>query len=330
MSNNTCCIWIQKVKTPLNERFIFGLSNINIYNGKSNLSEYNELYYHNPTTYDSIEKFINSYNPNETIIIHNLSENIIEGIIKCLQLNSKKNHIIDLNNKTNNNSLQALNCENQVYQNQIIQKYFPNMNNEIFRYNILEKPISLQSYCFLLNFVGLHNVNLINKISEPIIEQLDEILVCANHSLKQLNMIGNGNEINYCLKDGTICSVFSILNKCKTKMGKRAMNEIILNPICNPKKLNEIYNNLDYILDKKYVFDHFLNDIKDYEKILTKIKLNRITPNDIFHIIETHKILENILKYISKDQGHGAADKKLRQMFKFNEYIKSVKNLLFL
>ena len=56
LSNNTCCIWIQKVKTPLNERFIFGLSNINIYNGKSNLSEYNELYYHNPTTYDSIEK----------------------------------------------------------------------------------------------------------------------------------------------------------------------------------------------------------------------------------------------------------------------------------
>ena len=202
------------------------------------------------------------------------------------------------------------------------------MNNEIFRYNILEKPISLQSYCFLLNFVGLHNVNLINKISEPIIEQLDEILVCTNHSLKQLNMIGNGNEINYCLKDGTICSVLSILNKCKTKMGKRAMNEIILNPICNPKKLNEIYNNLDYILDKKYVFDHFLNDIKDYEKILTKIKLNRITPNDIFHIIETHKILENILKYISKDQGHGYADKKLRQMFKFNEYIKKCKKFV--
>ena len=33
------------------------------------------------------------------------------------------------------------------------------------------------------------NVNLINKIKEPNIEQIQNILYCANHSLKQLNMI---------------------------------------------------------------------------------------------------------------------------------------------
>ena len=55
LSNNISCIWIQNIKS----KFIFGLSNINILNGRSNLCEYYENYYNNPTTYVCIEKFLN-------------------------------------------------------------------------------------------------------------------------------------------------------------------------------------------------------------------------------------------------------------------------------
>ena len=61
LSNHMSCIWIQKVKTIHKNQYIFGLSNINLMNGKSNIFEYSENYYHNPTTYDSIETFLNMY-----------------------------------------------------------------------------------------------------------------------------------------------------------------------------------------------------------------------------------------------------------------------------
>ena len=60
LSNNMSCIWIQKVKTFLNqEQYVFGMSNINLMSGHSYVCENYENYYHNPTTYDTIETFLN-------------------------------------------------------------------------------------------------------------------------------------------------------------------------------------------------------------------------------------------------------------------------------
>ena len=113
-------------------------------NGKSNIFEYSENYYHNPTTYDSIETFLNIYNPIEFVLIHNVELDIIQSIIQYLQIKSKKYHVIDLNNKEHILSIQAERCENQVYQHEIILSFFPNMNVEIFNqlnYKLLLKPL---------------------------------------------------------------------------------------------------------------------------------------------------------------------------------------------
>ena len=60
--------------------------------------EYYENYYHNPTTYDCIEKSLNIYNPIEIIFIHNIEKEQIQNIINFKRL--QKKHIIDL---TDNN-----------------------------------------------------------------------------------------------------------------------------------------------------------------------------------------------------------------------------------
>lgn len=321
LSNNISCVWIQKTKKTsiCGEKFIFGLSNINVFNGNSNLCEYFETYYHNPTSYDSIEKFLNIYSPIETIIIHNLEDSIICSIVDFLQMKCKKYHVIDLANKTHELSTQALNCESQVYQNEIIKTYFPSMNYEVFKYNVSDKPISLQSYCFLLNFVRQHNVCLIDKISEPNIEQAHDILVCANHSLKQLNIIDDN--VNYYDKDGKISSVLSILNQCITKMGKRAMNDIVLNPTSNHDNLTKDYNTLEYIFNKKYTFDSYLRQIKDIDRILMKFKLQRVSPSDICSLYESCVVLEDIYEYLK-------GDKKSSQMFSLVKCGKESKKLV--
>jgi DNA mismatch repair protein MutS len=319
LSNNMACIWIQKINLLNKEKIIFGMSNVNIYNGTSNLCEYCEEYYHNPTTYDSIEKFMNVYNPVEVILVHNMENNLVQNIIQFLHLSNIKYYNIDLKNREHSLSIQANNCESQVYQKEIILSFFPKMDFEVFKYNIDDKPICLQSYCFLLNFVSQHNVNLINKIQEPNIEQFKDILYCANHSLKQLNIIGSSGE-NKDKK--SINSVMDILNICHTKMGKRTFNDLLLNPINNHETLSKIYSNTDHIMSKGYIFDEQLSKIKDLDKIMTKLKLRKITPSDIYNIHDSCKLFDGIYKSIKKDKTVCDIYKIDENVIKYGQFMK--------
>ena len=121
-----------------------------------------------------------------------------------------------------------------------------------------------------------------------------------------------------------------ILNKCITKIGKRGMNEMLLNPICNSKQLQSRYSDIDYILKKKYNFDDHLRLIKDVEKIMTKIKLKKGKPSDIYSIYDSSWILNKIFTKLKQD-------KKATQIFgltkfpkqheKFNKFIDSCLNI---
>jgi DNA mismatch repair protein MutS len=319
LTNNMSCVWIQKIKTLNKEKIIFGLSNINIYSGKSNLCEYYDEYYDNPTTYNSIEKFINVYNPVELILIHNLEERQCNNMINYLQLDVRKYYNINLNDKEHNLSIQANKCENQIYQKEIITTYFKNIDFEVFKYSVDDKPICIQGYCFLLNFVVQHNVNLINKIQEPSVEQFNDILYCANHSLKQLNIINNTSENK---RNGITC-VMDILNKCYTKMGKRSFNDMVLNPINNPKELEKQYDDIEYVLNNKiYIFNEPLSKMKDLDKILTKLKLKKLAPNDVYHLYEACKLYDIIYNCIRKDKRCCEIYKIDEQVKKYQEFIK--------
>ena len=296
LSNNITCVWIQKSNALMSTQFIFGISNIDIYTGKTNMCEYYESYYHNPTTYDSIEKFISVYNPIELVLIHNIECEIVDNIIQYLNCKSKRIHKISLLDTDNELSTQAKNCESQVYQNEIIDRFYPHIQNkETFKYSLFEKTVSFQSFCFLLNFVQQHNSSLISRIKEPCIENELDMLICANHSLKQLNILESNDAC------GDYSSVLTFLNRCKTKMGKRYMNEILLNPRSDIAHLKESYQAIEYFIQKKYNFNDLLVNVKDIEKMTTKIKIKKSTPFDFACLYHTMTLIKKINDRFGKD-----------------------------
>lgn len=318
LSNHMSCIWIQKMKTLNQDKYIFGLSTIHIMTGHSYLSEHYETYYHNPTTYDSIETFLNIYNPTEFVLIHNVGMNVIQGIVQYLNVCSKKFHVIDLNNNDHPLSIQARHCEDQVYQKEIIRTFFPKMNIDIFNYDIEDKPIALQSYCFLLNFIQQHNVSLIEKISEPKIEQVSDLLVCANHSFSQLNIIHEEDNGSY-YKNNQVTSIMALLNQCKTKMGKRHMNELMLHPINNHEKLKEQYEVVDYMIQKELGFNDELAHMADLEKLLTKLKLQKLCPHDFHAIYQSHVWFRTLCEKLPKKK-HAYLRKVFQVSSVFDKY----------
>lgn len=267
------------------------MSNIDNFTGKSTFYEITVENIHNPTTYDEVERFISTYNPSETIIISNMPDNKINDIINYTKIESKKIH------KLTNEDVRVKNAEKQVYQTELLNKYFSNNVSESLYKSSLEFVYGIQSYVYLLHFVFEHNPSLVNKIQEPIIENNTERLLLANHSLQQLNII---DDHNY---KGKLSSISGFLNNCITSIGMRSFKHSILNPTTNVEKLERNYDITEYLLESEHwkQWRRQLKNIKDIEKLNRQIYLKKITPFHLFSFYENLSTIQSLFVSVSDD-----------------------------
>ncbi len=289
LSNHFACVWIYKTsKSP--SQILFGISALNIFTGKVDVFEYQELYYHNPTTYDTMERFFSIYEPTETVVIHNLEKEKVDSILQYLNLKQKK--VTLLEDKDPVYGKQITRCESQRYQVEIIHQYYPHLSKTLLLDSLFDKMIALQSLCFLLDYVNQHNSGLTYKLSDPTMEQLDQSLTLANHSLKQLNIL----DTDYT---GPYSSVLTLLNSCRTKIGRREFQSTLLKPSRDKKKLQESYDLIEYCLSKEYDTTSILLQCCDVEKISRKKILEKVTPRDYFLLNKTCQLIK---EYLAKPQ----------------------------
>jgi DNA mismatch repair protein MutS len=321
LTNNISCIWIYRQKVRIPGVIIFGISNIDIYTGKVDVFEYEQLYYHNPTTYDDIERFISIYNPNELVVVHNIEDQILDGILQYINFKSKKVTRVNLNESGGPFTNCAVKCESQVFQNEIIQRFYPCLNKNMVLNNLFDKTMAFQSLCFLLDFVSQHNPSLAKNLDEPCLNKNINHLILANHSLKQLNIIDSGDYHGQC------SSVLKLLNTCKTKVGKREFERVLLNPSYNPVELTESYEITDHCIKNKYNWNEYLSQLCDIEKIHRKIILERTIPSEYYQLYTTCNILNKIAFDYSDDFLHTfihlreTLDETSKVMFALNSFM---------
>ena len=87
----------------------------------------------------------------------------------------------------------------------------------------------------------------------PIFENVSDKLLLANHSLKQLNIIDD-KEVK-----SQYSSIINMLNKCVTRMGKRQLSKMLLNPTTNVTTLNKNYDFVEYIISNYDTFTSIRN-----------------------------------------------------------------------
>jgi len=308
LTNNLTCIWIEM----LNNKFtkgkvvVVGMSNIDIFTGKTNMFEYQENYIHNPTTFDELERFISIYNPSEVIIISNLIEGEIKEIINFVNIRCNSIQIIPTIPAIETNGLKTEmlkrvnNCEKQTYQKELLTKFFKIHDFDIFFQNFYNNTIATQSFCFLLDYVYQHNQSLVYKINEPIFDNFSDRLILANHSLKQLNIIDDNNY------NGKYSSVLKMLNCCLTPMGKREFTHKFLNPTTNISYLECEYNIIEHMLLHYDKYDIFLKqqlkEIKDISKWERQIFIKKITPKSFYNLHKNIKTILDIFNFIKDDK----------------------------
>ena len=320
ISNNTCCIWLHLSKKGILNKnnnnckptIYIGVSIIDIYTGKISIFEFKEIYINNPTTFDELERIISTFSPSETIIIYNFDKKEVEDIVNYTNIQSQSIHYVSLslNNDINNNKkdsinqLRAKNCEKQLYQKELLEKFYTINDYPSFIQPFCETIIALQSLCYLLDFIYQHNPNLIYKIKEPSLESLGDRLILANHSLKQLNIIDDQFK-------GKYSSVLKMLNECVTAMGKRKFAYHFLNPSTNETYLQKEYDITEYSLSLikntnnntniYSVIRPLLLQIADLTKFHRQIIIKKITPKNLFQLFSSLQHVRKIYEIVIID-----------------------------
>ena len=327
ITNVITCVWIHLVEkmgilskskssqseaTPVKKIVYVGISNVDIYTGKSSIYEFDELYIHTPATFDQLERVMSINNPSETIIIGNIGLKEMDDIVQFANIKSSLIRKVSFLNSPDSASKEyAQNCEKQVYQRAILQKFYKMTEFDNFIFNFYKHTFATQSFCYLLDFIYRHNPNLVNNVGEPQFETSCDNLILANHSLKQLNIIEDNNHT------GKFSSVAKMLNNAITPMGKRMFAHNLLHPTTNVSLLKIEYDITEYAVQSK-LFRELktgaqgqgqeqdtlvgqLNDMKDISKYMRKIMIKKITPQDLNHLHQNLATIRKVCARIASD-----------------------------
>jgi len=314
LSNNVMCIWLYKSGLTKYStcQVTIGVANIDIFTGKTALFQFSADYNHNPSTYDELERYISAYKPSECLLVANMPEKILNDIVGFIGLQNSKIHKVDISltanevaSKTNMLTF-AKNAEKQIYQKEILKRFYPHIMEQEFFQVSPTHFVAKQAFCFLLDFVNQHSPNLVKKLAEPVFENYTDKLVLANHSLYQLNMLDDARHT------GKLRSVSSLLNNCLTTMGKRQFLYNLHNPMTNKEVLNASYDITAHLLsahllsaqDAGSIWQALrtkLTGIKDIEKLQRKLVLNKVYPKDFALLARDLEIIISVEAQTRKD-----------------------------
>lgn len=270
--------------------FSFGLSSIDLSTGTNITYQCDMFYYEKNAFLEEIYRFIESFNPKEIII-------------NCT--NTVKIKIDDIRVKINNIN-RVIHYQNGIepaifninYQNSFLKKIFPNHGilSPIEYINMEKKSYTLLSYIILLQFAYEHNEKIIDKIQLPRQWEYDEHLILYNNTIYQLNIIPtNSSNSSNCNK-----SLFDIIQKTSTNMGKRLLKYRIMNPITNIDELNKRYDMIDFFAKTGKIneIEKILNEIIDIERLHRKISLQMLHPYEFLNLSYSYDNINKLLKLV--------------------------------
>jgi len=300
VSNNIMCIWFELVPgfRDSETRFICGMATAHIFSGETSMFEYETTWSLNATTFDELERYISVFSPSEIILISGLEESITIKAEQFAGICGRNVHRVLLSDDTDQ-ALYAHRCEKQVYINQILENIY---GFGVYRQcrEFQEYSMATQSLCYLLNFLQEHNPDLVKKLITPVFTNSSTRMILANHTLQQLNIISC--DVNGTDAKTQYSSVYSLLNECKTSMGKRRFHRELTSPTINKEWLETQYSktetHLKYSKQIKDTIRDRLGGIIDIEKWLRQLILHKITPKTFVglhrSLLNTEYLLENV------------------------------------
>ncbi len=327
-NSNLVCIVFDgiKLKTP-NPILCIGVSAYNMMTGIGCVYETISTTYDTMIALDNVIRFLEKYPPSETI--YHFSGNLLDYI--------KKNG--NINRMTTDEILKYINIRDDMTTYKITNeemiinvKYQQQVLNNIYKNNLESINIHMYNYARfsligLLEFTKNHQPILLTKLKEPSYFENNNTLYIGNRGLEQLNIIPT--------TEGK--SLFDIICKTKTPMGKRYLMDMLCNPLISSDIMTERYNIIEVLMTKinninlcETIYKSLTN-ICDMPKVLRKMEINKINPNELISLYRTLVSIMSVIKII-RTIGNDNVRKTMKQYLgidkDMNENIKEIINYI--
>ena len=317
-SNNMMSIYFEEFKDSKTGKNILqlGLSIIDVTTGESWVYET----FSKPDDYnfalDEVFRFIQSFNPCE-ILIHTLNTSLTnEKITSYLEIS---NYQLHFDMYSDNKEL----LKNSSKEN-ILRKSFPDtgMLTPIEFIHMDRMSFALNSFVYLIQFTYEHNENIINKLLKPKICEPEKYLVLSHDSINQLNIVPDRNRIN---NKGNQ-SLWDILDKTCSVIGRRFLKDNLLNPLLDTDELELRYNLVEQLMDVDYIsIRKELKSIIDIERLHRKMAMKMMNPYSFVSLDLSYTYINKIINKISTLDNKKLLDILPKQdtLLKFTEFINS-------
>jgi len=275
---------------------------------------------------DELFRFIQIFKPNEVVIYYHpidINDKTISSMKSYLELESIPQCYFCIYHKNNEpvvkdkperveDVLSILNEKkfNKIYQNSYLTKIYNledqislNKTSALEIMSLEKKEYAVISLIILLQFLTNHNVNLLTNLAPPEVYVYSKHLILGNNAIDQLNVISSNNLQS---SDDKITSLFSVVNKTTTIMGKRFLKNNLANPFSkeNKQKISERYEYIHQIITDKLAQSLVLEmkNIHDIERMHRKMALGTIYPAEFYRLDQSYQRIIKLITVNSKNK----------------------------
>jgi len=149
-----------------------------------------------------------------------------------------------------------------------------------------------------------------SHINKPRRVSLNKTMILDKFTIDNLELVANSYTGDF------ENSLFSVIDKTETRMGRRLLYSWILNPLIDKKGIDSRLELVEKLVKNKKALEkikEYLSDINDVERIVGKIGLNRVNARDMKALQESLENSLNMLGVLKKDLKvtYDEIDKKL-------------------
>lgn len=262
--------------------YIIGYSAIDITTGKTLLYQAEGNLDDKTLAFDEIFSLMHANKTKEVIITFAHKDIKQEEVLTYLEIDAHYIHVINTNR-------QKIAYQNELFNN----VYKPESLLTPIEFLDLEfMPLVSESLAVLIDFIIDHDINIIQKLSHPIIVDNRSTMLLGNNAIEQLQIIS---------KDPDEMTVYKLINNTATSMGKRLLRDRLLHPQINKQEINRRYQLSEKITEQHKILFSKLNKIYDIERLSRRLALIKLHPcelnylhDSLFAINEMRTIIEQL------------------------------------
>lgn len=279
--------------------YLLGLSTIDLTTGECTVYQKNNHLYDKKAVFEDMYRFIESYNPKEIIFHHGELKTIRkEDVLNAL---NTQNRIIHFEHPIISNEKLKL-----KYQNEILKKGYKDCGilEPIEYVNMERSPQALISFVSLFEFAYEHNEKILEKIKKPTIWEYGQHLILYHNTAYQLNIIPSPNHFDNSSK---YKSLYDVLQKTSTPMGRRLLKYRIMNPMTNIDELERRYEQIEKIqsLGIYSEIEKHLNEINDMERMHRKMEIGTLHPYEFGQLCVMYDKVNELVEYLNTIEDFG-------------------------